>query len=303
MKTYPECVPCLLRQALEGARHATDDEAVVEEVLRSAGRMVANVDLEAPTPLHIGEIHRNIRRLTGDPDPYRAAKDRFNRTVLNLYPDLKELIGRSPNPLETALLLAVGGNEIDMIVDAGLEKADIGESVKAFLSIPLHGSLIDEFKSSVRSAQEILYLGDNAGEIVLDRLLMEELPTEKITYVVKGNPVINDVTMEDARACGLTELVEVIDNGTDLPGTVLDQCADAFRERFFRADLVISKGQGNYESLSDVNRNLFFLFKAKCQVITLHLGYEVGSPVMIHTRGGDRPGNHSATYAQPNSGT
>jgi len=273
-----------MRQALEGAHHATDNEAVHEEVLRTAARLIATADLTKPTPLYIGEVHRTIRRVTRDRDPYRAAKDHFNQTILKLYPKFKELIEESGDPVETALRLAIGGNGIDMIVDAALEKADIGHAVQAFLWFPLPGSVVDEFKSSVRSAQQILYLGDNAGEIVLDRLLIEDLPTEKITYVVKGNPVINDVTMDDARACGMTDIVEVIDNGTDLPGTVLEECSDAFRDRFFRADLVISKGQGNYESLSEVNQNLFFIFKAKCQVITLHLGCEIGSPVLIHTQ-------------------
>jgi hypothetical protein len=273
-----------MRQALEGAYHATDDEALHEEVLRTVARLIADADLAKPTPLYIGEIHRTIRSLTRNPDPYRAAKDHFNQTILKLYPTFKELIGQSPDPVETALRLASGGNGIDMIVDAALERADIGNAVQAFLSFPLPLSVVDGFKSAVRSAQHILYLGDNAGEIVLDRLLIEELPAENITYVVKGKPVINDVTMDDARACGMTDIVEVIDNGTDLPGTVLEECSGTFRDRFFHADLVISKGQGNYESLSDVNQNLFFIFKAKCQVITLHLGYEVGSPVLMHSR-------------------
>ncbi len=283
MKTYLECLPCLMRQAMEGAYHSTDNPAIHEEVLRTIARLLADLDLSKPTPVHIGEVHRTIRRLTGDPDPYRAAKDHFNQTILKLYPDFKELIRQSLDPVETALRLATGGNGIDMIVDAALERADIGDAVQAFLSIPLPAAVTDDFKSSVRSAQRILYLADNAGEIVLDRLLMEELPMEKITFVVKSNPVINDVTMDDARSCGITEIVDVIDNGADLPGTVPEECSDTFRDRFFGADLVISKGQGNYESLSEVNQNLFFIFKAKCNVITLHLGYEVGSPVLIHS--------------------
>lgn len=284
MKTYLECLPCLMRQAMEAAYHATDDPAIREAILRTTARSIAGADLGKSTPVHIGEVHRTVRRLTGDPDPYRAAKDHFNRTILKLYPHFKDLIRQSPNPVETALRLASGGNGIDMIVDAALEKADIGDAVQAFLSIPLPPAVIDDFTSSVRSAKRILYLADNAGEIVLDRLLMEELPMEKITFAVKGGPVINDVVIADARSCGITDIVDVIDNGADLPGTVLEECSDSFRDRFLDADLVISKGQGNYESLSEVNHNLFFIFKAKCDVITLHLGYEMGSPVLLHSR-------------------
>lgn len=284
MRTYLECLPCLIRQALEGARHATDDPRIHEEILRKVSELVADADLSRPTPEHIGALHRLIRQRTGSHDPYRNAKDRFNQSILALYPIFKELVSRSDDPMGTALQLAAGGNAIDMIVDATLEEANLDEAVRAFLSAPLPESVVSEFKTSVQHAGTILYLGDNAGEIVLDRLLIEELPREKIAYVVKGSPVINDVTMEDARSCGMTEIVEVTDNGSDLPGTVLDRCSESFRERFRKADLVISKGQGNFESLSEVDQEVFFLFKAKCEVITLYLGYEVGSPVFLHHR-------------------
>jgi len=111
-------------------------------------------------------------------------------------------------------------------------------------------------------------------------LLIEQLPAEKVTVVVKARPVINDATMEDAKVAGLTEIVEVIDNGSDVPGTILESCSQTFRNRFAKADLIIAKGQGNYETLSDVEKNIFFILKAKCSVIAKDLGCEVGEMIL-----------------------
>lgn len=267
---------------MEGARHATDDEAIQEEVLRRTTGLLSSADFSRPTPLYIGAVHRFVRELTGIPDPYRSAKDQFNASIMKIYPLLKKLIEQSDDPVDTALRLASGGNAIDMIMDADLQEVNVADAVQQFLSDPVPGPFLDEFKTSVQKAEDILYLGDNAGEIVLDRLLIELLSSEKITYVVKGGPVINDVTLHDAHSCGMTEIVEVIDNGTDLPGTVLDQCSESFQDRFLSADLIISKGQGNYESVSDLNKEVFFIFKAKCSVIEEHLDCEPGAPVFIH---------------------
>jgi hypothetical protein len=136
---------------------------------------------------------------------------------------------------------------------------------------------IDMLRESIDSAKNILYLGDNCGEIVFDRLLIEQLPLDKVTFVVRGGPIINDATMGDARETGMTELVNVIDNGSNIPGTVLEKCSKEFRECFVDADLIIAKGQGNYETLSSCEKNIFFLLQAKCPVISGHIGCEQGS--------------------------
>jgi uncharacterized protein with ATP-grasp and redox domains len=285
VKTYFECLPCMVRQALEGARHATDDEAIHEEVLRRFLDIAARADLSRPTPLLIGMVHRIIRDITGNPDPYRGAKDHFNSTAFSLYPQFKARVEASPDPVEAALRLANAGNCLDMIVDANLESADIQGAMEELMTLPVPPDVVTHFKMLTERARTILYLGDNAGEIVFDRLLIEQLPRDKITYAVRGFPVINDVTLVDARTIGMTDVVPVVDNGSDMPGTILEECSAEFRERFHRADLIISKGQGNYEAISDAEANIFFIFRAKCEVITLHLGYPVGSPVfLVNTR-------------------
>jgi uncharacterized protein with ATP-grasp and redox domains len=139
---------------------------------------------------------------------------------------------------------------------------------------------LDGFRNAAAAAKDILYIADNAGEIVFDRLLIKQIGPEKITFVVKGGPIINDATIEDAQAAGLTDLMKVIDTGDDAPGTILEFCSEDFQHCFEAADLVIAKGQGNYETLSNIDKNIFFLVKAKCPVIARDLGCEVGETIL-----------------------
>ena len=132
-------------------------------------------------------------------------------------------------------------------------------------------------------AQSILYLADNAGEIAFDRLLVEQIPTERVTVAVRGHPVINDATLHDAQAVGLDRIVEVVENGSDAPGTILKDCSADFRRRFAEADLIIAKGQGNFESLYDAPGNLLFLFKVKCSVVAGHVRQPIGMQVLIQS--------------------
>ena len=279
METFYDCIPCFIRQALYAVRLATRDERIHEEVLRCVLRTASEMDLRKSPPAMAQQIHRLIRRLSSCDDPYKELKDRFNRYALELYPGLRQRIDNASNPLETALRFAIAGNIIDFGVNNKLDRIDLSKTIERALSEPLFGE-IEELYYAITLAQKILYLGDNAGEIVFDRLLIEKLPVDKITFVVKGSPIINDATMDDARATGMTDVVNVIDNGSDAPGTIIEECSDRLKHLFTDADLIIAKGQGNYETLTDVNKNIFFILKAKCPVIAKHLGCELGSFVV-----------------------
>lgn len=287
MKTFFECIPCFIRQALDAVRLVTDNEAVHERVLRDVLRTASEMDLRQSPPVMGQHIHRLIRKLTGEADPYREKKDRFNRLALQMYPKLKARVDRSANPMETAIRLAIAGNLIDMGVNVHLDESHVRDATEHALGSPFDGD-VEEFSDAVLGAGDILYLVDNAGEIVFDRLLIEQMPMEKLTVVVKGFPVINDATMIDAEAAGLTERVEVIDNGSDAPGTILYGCSDPFLRRFNKADLIIAKGQGNYETLSEVEKDIFFMLKAKCPVIARDLGCRVDSLVLRRSTHGVR---------------
>jgi uncharacterized protein with ATP-grasp and redox domains len=279
VRTYFECIPCFVHQALRAVRYVTDDEAIQEQVLRETLRAAAEMDLRRSPPAMAQQIHRIIRRLTGAPDPYRAAKEHFNQVALAMYPKLAAEVDASDRPLETAVRFAIAGNVIDLGTQMGLDEAAVHEAVAHARHAPLRADLT-ELASRAVVAEQILYLADNAGELVFDRLLIEQLGREKITVAVKGSPILNDATREDAEAAGLMGFVAVIDNGSDAPGTLLGDCSNAFRARFAEADLVVAKGQGNYETLSRAPRDVFFILKAKCPVIAEDLGCEVGSLVL-----------------------
>ncbi|MBC8206863.1 MAG: DUF89 family protein, partial [Kiritimatiellaeota bacterium] len=196
---------------------------------------------------------------------------------------LRRDVEQSDNRLLTAVNFAIAGNIIDMGAKTGLRESDLVDAIEHAAENELAGD-IDAFVSAVRNAEHILYLCDNAGEIVFDTLLIEQLGPERVTAAVRGKPIINDALMEDARAAGLTDLVPVIGNGSDAPGTVLDECNEEFRTAFESADLIISKGQGNFETLSDSNRPIFFLFKVKCPVVAATTGVPLGTHVLRRTR-------------------
>lgn len=280
MRTYFDCVPCFVRQVLDSVRMTTDDTRLHEKVLREALNMASEMDLNQSPPAMAQKIHRFIREITGVHDPYLEVKNRFNRLALQMYPELKQQVEASTDPLEAAVRLAIAGNVIDFGVDSAVEQSRVERTIAESLTDPFDRENLETFKDAISRAEEILYLGDNAGEIVFDRLLIERLPCEKITFVVKGGPILNDAVMEDAQIVGLTDVVDVIDNGSDAPGTILESCSEAFRHRFDESDLVIAKGQGNYETLSEVDKNIFFLVMPKCSVLARHLGREIGSLVL-----------------------
>jgi uncharacterized protein with ATP-grasp and redox domains len=279
MQIYLDCIPCIVRQALTSVRLVTNDVQVHEQMVREVLTLLRDMDMRQSPPAIAQKIHRLIRQLTGEYDPYRGKKQRFNKLTLRIYPELKRRVRASDSPLETAVRLAIAGNIIDFGVNHSLEESDLEETINDSLTSDFDKTQLKSFKDAVIRAKDILYLGDNAGEVVFDRLLIELLPWEKITFAVKGRPVINDATIEDAEIAGLADMVNVIENGSDAPGTILESCSHYFRNQFAGADLVIAKGQGNYETLSAVDKNIFFILKAKCPVIAGDLGCEVGEMI------------------------
>jgi hypothetical protein len=250
-----------------------------ELFLREMLQWTSAMDLNGSPPVLAQRIHRRLREITGVQDPYRAEKEAQNRMALGFLPELKARVEASPDPLALAVRLAIAGNVIDLGAHGQTNESDLRQSIQQALTQPLVGDM-DAFKREVERARNILYLADNAGEIVFDYLLIEQLGPARVTVVVRGAPVLNDATRADARAIGLDIMVKVVDNGSDAPGTVLDDCSEDFMERLTFADVILAKGQGNYESLSQETRNLFFLFKAKCPVIAEHAGVPLGAHVL-----------------------
>ncbi|MFB0525481.1 MAG: DUF89 domain-containing protein [Phycisphaerae bacterium] len=280
MRTYLDCIPCFIRQTLDSVRMTTDDVQIHEKVLRETLNLAYQMDMSQSPPAMAQKIHRFIREITGIKDPYLALKDHYNKLAMQRYPELRERIETSSEPLETAVRLAIAGNIIDFGVNSEVQDNTVEKTIAESLVDDLDMDAFQRFRHAIISADDILYLGDNAGEIVFDRLLIEQIPYAKVTFVVKGSPILNDATIEDAEIVGLTDIVDVIDNGSDAPGTILEDCSAEFRQRFYESDLLIAKGQGNFETLCDINKESFFLLQPKCAVLARHLGCEIGRLVL-----------------------
>jgi len=267
MKTFLDCIPCMMQQALRTARLSTDDEHTIKEVLDTAGGMIKNINMDE-TPAGMAEkVYREIRRITEVVDPYKKLKQAHIREALGLYPQLKKVVENSDNRLLTAIRLAIAGNVIDLGVN---RKFNILEDVIKVLEQGFAICDINRFKEHLQKAKSILYLGDNTGESVFDRILIEELD-KPVVFATRGIPVINDCTVEDAIASGLDKVATVISSGSPAPAIILHLCDPEFAEQFRQADMIISKGQGNFEGISNENGPVFFLLKVKCHVIANHL--------------------------------
>jgi uncharacterized protein with ATP-grasp and redox domains len=279
MKASLDCIPCFVRQALDAAKLISTEPSEQKKIMREIIGLIENMDLDRPPPVLGQAIHRRIREITCVEDPYREVKEHQNRMALSLFPMLKAEMDASSDPLMTAVRLTIAGNILSMTASGNVTEADVHNSIRQGLTEPSYMQE-EAFKQAVYEAKNILYLADNAGEIFFDRLLIERLLPVPVTIAVRGGPVVNDATVQDAYAAGLSGLVEIIDNGSDAPGIILEDCSPAFNRRFADADLIISKGQGNFETLNYGRGNIFFLFKVKCPVIAAHVGMPVGTHIL-----------------------
>ena len=252
------------------------DPGRIKRILDETARLIPDMPLSRTPPHTASIMYRKIAKITGIDDPFKEIKRQCTTAALDLYRELKRRVVEADDPLLAALQAAVAGN----IIDFGVENHfDLESDLESLLDQSFAVCHYEEFKRELAAARQILYIGDNAGETVFDRLLIETLG-KPVTYVVREIPVINDATMEDAEAAGLPEVAEVISSGSTAPGNILPLCNREFLRRYEEADLIISKGQGNYEGLSEENKNIFFLLKVKCRVIARHIGIAEGSIIL-----------------------
>jgi uncharacterized protein with ATP-grasp and redox domains len=288
MKTYLDCIPCFYRQALETARITGVNEIIQKKIIDEISQLIPNFSLDANPPDMGRTIYTLVRKITGVKDPFKEIKENSNKLALSFYLKLKQKIESSEDRLLTALKLSIAGNVIDYGVKNSI-------NVEEEINYLFQGNIIvynensettfkyKKFKEALNKVNSIIYLADNAGEVVFDRLLIEELVKElgkEVIYVVKDKPIINDALIEDALFCGINRTAKVVSSGSDAPGTLLKYCSPKFIRIYQKAELIISKGQGNYEALSEEDKLIFFLFKAKCPVIAKDVGCEVGNMIL-----------------------
>jgi len=291
MLLEPDCIPCVLNMSISVLRRLSLDESTTKDLYRSILEIPAlQGRFWETTSVHvIEEVMEKIHRAVNDPDPFASEKERQNREVMGLYPRLKSWVENSANPLYTAAKLAILGNAIDFMVPQNV--ADIERSIRDKLDFPLDRKEYDQFEKRLRESSLVLYFADNCGEIVLDRLFMETV--KKIldidfVLVVKSVAAMNDVTLKEARDVEMDRLATVIENGIQgpVPGTILERCSETVKEWISQADLFISKGGGNFDTLDEVKdsfpKPIVFMLLSKCHPYFKTFGVEVNRPILYN---------------------
>ncbi len=293
MRTYLDCIPCFFKQALEAARLSDADLKTQRRILDEVARELPKFSLEASPPEMGRIIYNLVKSYIGKEDPYLKIKEKSNQFAMGIVDRLRNKLLNSHDRLLTAIELAIAGNIIDygvkntLDVDTELERI-LSNEQKVIKNEDGRFLQYEDFRSVLKKAKRVLYLADNAGETVFDRILLEEIKRtdhkKEMIYAVKEKPIINDALKKDALDCGIDCIAKIMSSGSDAPGTILSLCSDKFLEVYQNADMVISKGQGNFEGLSGTKRSVFFLLLAKCPVIARDIGCRVGDVILLYHR-------------------
>ena len=274
-----DCINCLLVQAQKMLVKHNITEERSNNIMNSFEQFIhKNRNNGLPSPEVACFLHRLIKEETHIEDLYKTEKEEYNQLMLDLEEDIREKIDKSANPFQTALRYALAGNIIDF---GPPEPFNVLETLATAASkIPAidHSKLLYE---ELKRASSVLYLGDNTGEIVLDKIFISVINHPNLWFATRGAPVINDVTTEDAEKVGMTHVAKIISNGYDAPSTLEKHCSPSFKKLFDEADIIISKGQGNLEGLiNNRKKKIFFLFMVKCDVIGELIGTHTKNSVV-----------------------
>lgn len=278
MKTVLECLPCLSRNAVVIAKKCCDDPEVRHRIVSQSMKMLADADLGQPPPFYAGCImDLAYRQCTGtDPDPYKGEKERSTALAKRLLQELGSIPEYDPDSFESRLRLAIAGNILDFGVFADLDLAEALQTIRQAFTAPIDREAMLKLRKRIESSRKILYVLDNCGEAVFDRVFIE-LFKEKVTVGVRGRNSLNDVTRKELTESGFGPEIPIADNGSDIPGTMSGYLPDDFRNVMDSADLIIAKGQGNFETMNENSHPVSFLFLAKCPVVIRLLNVELKS--------------------------
>ncbi|MFX0040541.1 MAG: DUF89 domain-containing protein [Promethearchaeota archaeon] len=283
MKLEPECIGCLFNQMLKAFKLLQPDFSrnIIIKAQKKLMEYLINFDMTQKAAPYLGKVTYNIiSDLLNNEDPYQDLKIQYNRLVLEFFDDIMKVIDDAEDPLSKAILASALGNTIDF---ASQHELDILSDLKKFAIEDFVINDFVKFKRSLENATNLLILGDNAGEIVFDKILImilrKSYPDLEIVYSVRSAPIINDATIEDAKFISLTELVEVVESN-DAPGIILSEATEVFREHFFKKKgVILSKGQGNFESLYGMEipqKKVYYLLKVKCNLMERIFNAKVG---------------------------
>jgi damage-control phosphatase, subfamily I len=272
------CVPCILNQSLNAVNNSAPfDEGFKKSVLTEVCKKIIN-SKEGTTAPHLSAfVQKMISEYSGIDDPYSKAKRTNLRNTLKFEDSLYSYINNSENKLEMALRIAIAGNTIDLGANPNF---NIQEEIDNLSSDNINLIAFPQFEEDVKKAKTVLYIADNLEEAVFDKFLLRHLQPKKIYFAVRSEPVLNDITYKDAIGLGIDKLSTVIESGSKIPGSDIDMCTEEFKDLFKSADIVIAKGQGNYETLLKRKRTVYFLFKVKCVAVAKRCGFEIGKSVI-----------------------
>lgn len=287
MKVSAECMHCLVKRQAENIKKYPDEEKKAEYLGKVLG-IIANNAAEEPAPVllsHIGRLHEEY---FGKPFSFDELKKGYNAMLLEKEDEIRTKISEAADPLALALRFAQIGNFIDFGAMDSVDDAKLMEFLEQAERLPLSEDAYKKFTENLKTARKLVYMTDNCGEIVLDKLLLESIqkaaPHVECTVIVRGEPVLNDATMEDALQVGIEKCGKVIPNGTNIAGTYIPWVSAEAKQAMDEADILISKGQGNFESLHGCGLNIYYLFLCKCQWFMERFGLPQYSGVFINEK-------------------
>ncbi len=281
MKLEPECVTCIFSQALRVCETLHVNKRDTKRVLDEVALMIPGFSFSETPPQVAARVYPKIAQLLGVDDIYAEYKKDATRHAMKLIPAVRQKVLESDDRFYAALKASVAGNVIDL---AATHSFSLEEEIEKVFETPFATDESEDLRKMLKSARRLLVIGDNAGEHLFDKLLMEQIseiyPDLEIGYAVRGRPIINDITVQDAKEAGIDEVALIIDSGVDTPGFDLERLSPEARKYYENADLIIAKGMGNYESMNDTStRPVFYILKVKCNVVAASLGREIGDIV------------------------
>ena len=269
IRLNPGCISCLLKSRLEDFPEDTPNEKQIEYMQRVL-KAISETPKSEGAPVIVRTINRIQKEMFGYNKDFTHVKSHFNELMLEKAPFVREKVSQSQDSLKLAIQYAMTGNYIDFGAMNNVDEEQLGKLLDQASDNHVDEEEYISLKADIEKARSIVYLTDNCGEIVMDKLLIEEIqkqnPNAQITVIVRGKPILNDVTMEDAIQVGLTEIVNVIGNGSEIAGTYLEDISEEAKNVIDDADVILAKGQGNFETLRMCGKNIYYIFMCKCEM-------------------------------------
>lgn len=286
MKTSLDCMECNIKQLIKVSKMMNVSEELTEEASKQVFKMLSEISFEHTNPFIMGKTFDIIKKVYKNNNPYKDIKAFYNKIVLDMYSELEKIIFDSSDSLDTALKLSVVGNLIDFGARHTFNQDILLNKVKNYRNIVFNIDHTKKLKNELLSAKTIFYIGDNCGEIVFDKLFIEEIkrqnPNCEVFFAVRGDAILNDVTKEDALEVGMEDVAKIISSEMAVPGTILSGTPKEFQQLFWSSDVVVAKGQGNFESLSEQKReNLYLMLMAKCDYVSKVIGCNMMDYVVV----------------------